>query len=106
MTQNPEQITRDCIDTMLEMAGWVVQSKNKINLSTGIGVAVLEYQTTVRLADYALSFKGKAVEIIGAKKVADYRLTIVEGQSTEYDQAKLKWADNPMRHCGTKSNGS
>lgn len=29
--QNPEQIARDNIDAMFEQAGWVVQSKEKLN---------------------------------------------------------------------------
>lgn len=43
--QNPEQKARDNIDLMLSQAGWVVQSKNKVNLSVALGVAVREYQT-------------------------------------------------------------
>lgn len=38
MNQNPEQIARDKIDQMLIAAGWLVQSKEKVNLSAGIGV--------------------------------------------------------------------
>ena len=43
--QNPEQVARDKIDNMLILAGWVVQSKNKVNLAANKGVAVREYQT-------------------------------------------------------------
>ena len=32
INQTPEQIARDKIDKMLHEAGWVVQSKNKIDL--------------------------------------------------------------------------
>ena len=45
INQNPEQIARDKIDAMLTQAGWQVQSKNKVNLSAALGVAVREYQT-------------------------------------------------------------
>ncbi len=45
--QNPEQIARDKIDAMLAQAGWKVQSRNKIDFSAGLGVAVREYQTHV-----------------------------------------------------------
>ena len=38
MNQNPEQIARDKIDQMLIATGWLVQSKEKVNLSAGIGV--------------------------------------------------------------------
>jgi len=37
--QNPEQIARDKIDSMLKAAGWIVQSKNEVNLSVGRGIA-------------------------------------------------------------------
>ena len=39
MNQHPEQIARDKIDDMLCEAGWLVQSKDEVNLSAGIGVA-------------------------------------------------------------------
>lgn len=45
INQNPEQLARDKIDTMLCDAGWVVQSKKHVNLAAGKGVAVREYQT-------------------------------------------------------------
>lgn len=43
INQSPEQKARDIIDKMLYQAGWVVQSKNKVNLSTAKGVAIREY---------------------------------------------------------------
>jgi len=42
--QNPEQIARDKIDLMLKEAGWIVQSKNEVDLGAGRGVALREYQ--------------------------------------------------------------
>ena len=42
MNQTPEQIARDKIDDMLIKAGWLVQSKDKVNLSAGIGIALRE----------------------------------------------------------------
>jgi len=52
MNQNPEQIARDKIDSLLEQAGWKIQSKNKIDFSVGVGVAIREYQTDEGPADY------------------------------------------------------
>jgi type I restriction enzyme R subunit len=52
--QNPEQIARDKIDSLLEQAGWLVQSSKKIDLNAGLGIAVREYQTDVGPADYVL----------------------------------------------------
>ena len=51
--QTPEQIARDKIDRMLASAGWTVQSKSKVDLSTAKGVAVREYQTDIGPADYS-----------------------------------------------------
>ena len=39
---HPEQIARDKIDNMLSEAGWLVQSKDEVNLSAGKGVALRE----------------------------------------------------------------
>lgn len=47
MNQTPEQIVRDEIDRLLELAGWTVVSKSEVNLSASKGVAVREYQTDV-----------------------------------------------------------
>ena len=93
--QNPEQIARDGIDQMLVDAGWVVQSKNKVNIAANTGVAVREYQTDVGPADYVLFVDRKPVGIIEAKREEEgHRLTVVEEQSTEYAKAKLKYLDN------------
>ncbi len=95
INQNPEQIARDRIDKMLVDAGWVVQSKKKVDLSANKGVAVREYQTDVGPADYVLFVERKPVGIIEAKREDEgYRLTTVEEQSSEYANAKLKYLNN------------
>ena len=95
LNQNPEQIARDKIDKMLMDAGWVVQSKNKINLAANKGVAVREYQTHVGFADYVLFIDGNPVGIIEAKKANEgHRLTVVEDQASGYAKAKLKYLNN------------
>ncbi|MCK5069374.1 MAG: hypothetical protein KAR01_02490, partial [Desulfocapsa sp.] len=66
INQNPEQLARDKIDTMLCDAGWVVQSKKHVNLAEGKGVAVREYQTDAGPADYVLFVDRKPVGIIEA----------------------------------------
>jgi type I restriction enzyme R subunit len=66
--QNPEQIARDKIDTMLREAGWLVQSKNEVDLGASRGVAVREYQAASGFADYVLFVNRKPVGIIEAKK--------------------------------------
>ncbi|WP_339701350.1 DEAD/DEAH box helicase family protein, partial [Algoriphagus aquimarinus] len=90
--QNPEQIARDLIDKQLEQAGWLVQSKNEVNLSAGKGVAIREYQTSSGPADYVLFVDRKPVGVIEAKREEEgERLTVVEDQSREYATSKLKY---------------
>jgi len=93
--QNPEQIARDNIDRQLIACGWIVQSKSKINLSAGIGVAVREYSTEVGPADYVLFVDGKPVGIIEAKREEEgHKLTVHEDQAEDYATAKLKYLNN------------
>ncbi|MCH8535376.1 MAG: DEAD/DEAH box helicase family protein [Flavobacteriaceae bacterium] len=95
INQNPEQIARDKIDEMLHQAGWVVQSKNEVDLFASKGVAVRECQTDVGPADYVLFVDAKPVGIIEAKREDEgHRLTVVEEQSTNYAKAKLKYLNN------------
>jgi len=95
INQTPEQIARDKIDQMLVEAGWVVQSKNEVNLTANKGIAVREYQTDVGPADYVLFVDRKPVGIIEAKREDEgHRLTAVEDQSKGYAVSKLKYLDN------------
>lgn len=93
--QNPEQIARDNIDRQLTACGWVIQSRSKINLSAGMGVAVREYQTDVGPADYVLFVDGKPVGIIEAKREEEgHKLTVHEDQAEDYATARLKYLNN------------
>ena len=93
--QNPEQQARDRIDAFLTQAGWIVQPKSKINLNAGLGVAVREYQTDAGPADYVLFVDRLPVGVIEAKREEEgHRLTIVEEQSSEYADSKLKYLNN------------
>ncbi len=93
--QTPEQAARDTIDMMLERAGWKVQSKNKIDFSAGLGIAVREYQTDVGPVDYVLFIDKKPVGVVEAKpEHHGHNITTVEEQSATYATAKLKWANN------------
>lgn len=95
MNQNPEQKARDQIDAALIQAGWLIQDKNKLNLSAGTGIAVREYQTDIGPADYALFVNKRAVGIIEAKRAEEgVRLTAHEDQSEGYASAKLKYLNN------------
>ncbi|MDA3943800.1 MAG: DEAD/DEAH box helicase family protein [Bacteroidetes bacterium] len=95
INQNPEQIARDKIDKMLIEAGWIVQSKNEVDLGAGKGVALREYQAETKFADYVLFVDKKPVGIIEAKKEEEgHKLTVAEDQASEYAKAKLKYLDN------------
>ena len=94
LNQNPEQLARDSIDKLLLQSGWVIQNKNQINLHSGIGQAVREYQTDTGPADYILFVGGKPVGVIEAKaEQQGHKLTTVEEQTAEYAAAKLKWVN-------------
>jgi len=93
--QNPEQSARDKIDKMLAEAGWAVQDNKKVNLGAAQGIAVREYQTSAGPADYVLFVDKKPVGIIEAKREeAGQNITVVEEQSAEYANAKLKYLNN------------
>ncbi|MEO0375761.1 MAG: DEAD/DEAH box helicase family protein [Cyanobacteria bacterium P01_A01_bin.17] len=93
--QNPEQQARDRIDVLLRDAGWVVQSKKQFDLGAGLGVAIREYQTDAGPADYVLFVDRQPVGVIEAKREeAGHRLTVVEEQSAEYADSKLKYLNN------------
>lgn len=95
LNQNPEQIARDEIDRLLIGAGWIVQSKDEIDINAEQGVAVREYQTDIGPADYVLFVDGKPVGIVEAKRAdKGYQLTTVEDQSKGYATAKLKYLNN------------
>ena len=93
--QNPEQKARDNIDAMLNLAGWVIQDKKKINLNASLGVAVREYQSDAGIADYVLFVGKKPVGIIEAKREEEgFRLLTVEEQAEGYAKSKLKYLNN------------
>ena len=90
--QTPEQEARDKIDAMLGLAGWNVQSKKRIDLGAGLGIAVREYQTDIGPADYVLFVDKKPAGVVEAKPENwGHNITTVEEQSGSYASAKLKW---------------
>ena len=93
--RTPEQKARDKIDAMLNQAGWRVQSKNMLDFSAGLGIAVREYQTDVGPADYVLFVGKQAVGVVEAKPEDwGHNITTVESQSGTYAAAELKWVNN------------
>lgn len=91
INQNPEQIARDKIDEMLREAGWLVQSKSKVDLSVGKGIALRETNTVSGSADYMLFVDRKPIGVIEAKNEDEgHRLLMVEEQSTRYATEPIK----------------
>src|SRR5438270_2389474 len=79
----PEERARQIIDQLLEQAGWVVQDRDRFNLSASRGVAIREFSLSTGAADYLLFVNREAVGTIEAKKVGE-TLIGVEEQSAKY----------------------
>src|SRR5689334_3402251 len=84
MHETPEQRARREIDANLEAAGWLVQSKDELDLTAGRGIALREGKMKPGFgsADYLLYLDYKAIGAIEAK--AEGTLTGVEAQSAKY----------------------
>ena len=91
--QNPEQKARDHIDMLLKQAGWTIQSMKMIDLSTGQGQAVREYQTDAGPADYVLFVDKKAIGVIEAKRE----------EESQAKKEQLDEEDNPPTVTGQSS---
>jgi len=91
-----EALTREEIDAKLELAGWVIQDKKRLNLHETLGVAVREMDTDTGPADYMLFVDGKACGIIEAKREGTNLGDVVQ-QSRRYAVSNTKhiqrWAD-------------
>jgi len=95
LNQTPEQKARENIDKMLNLSGWAVQDKDKIDFSTSLGVAIRGYPTDVGLADYILFVDRVPVGVIEAKREEEgHRLTVHEDQAEYYAESKLKYVNN------------
>jgi len=79
----PEDRARRTIDAQLETAGWVVQSRDGVNVAASLGVAIRD-RRGMPDPDYLLFVDGKACGTYEAKKDG-HTLTGVEGQSSRYE---------------------
>jgi len=80
----PEQRARVRIDRALELAGWIVQDWEEMDISAGPGVAIREFRLPGRdSADYLLFADQMAVGSVEAKKLGD-TLRGVEPQAERY----------------------
>lgn len=64
---DPEDKARSLIDRRLAASGWIIQSKDDMNLGAGLGVAVREFPTDSGPVDYALFVGRKLCGVIEAK---------------------------------------
>ncbi len=81
---DPEALAREDIDRQLELAGWKVQDRDKLNIFAGQGVAIREVSIPgTGEADYLLVAGRKAVGIVEAK-ARGTTLTGVELQTRVY----------------------
>lgn len=64
---HPEDIARTAIDRRLVDCGWIVQSRDTMNLGAGLGVAVREFQTASGPVDYALFVDRRLCGVVEAK---------------------------------------
>ena len=66
--RTPEQLARQKIDSLLGVAGWIIQDMVDFNRNAGTGVAVREFQLSNGPCDYLLFVEGRAAGVIEAKK--------------------------------------
>lgn len=66
-TFHPEDRARQKIDAQLAEAGWVVQSRARMNLGAGLGIAVREFSTETGPVDYALFVDRTLCGVVEAK---------------------------------------
>src|SRR5437868_3677891 len=84
MPETPEQQARRDIDAKLRAAGWLVQSRDELDLTAGRGIAICEFplEAGFGFADYLLYLDRKAIGAVEAK--AEGTLAGVEAQSAKY----------------------
>ncbi len=85
---HPEDKARSAIDARLEECGWVIQSRDEMNLSAGVGIAVREFATASGPVDYALFIDKRFCGAVEAKAAG----TTLSGFS---EQAARYIADAP-----------
>ena len=100
-SMTPEEKARQQIDAQLAASGWVVQTKDNINLAASRGVANCELSFATGERDYSLFVDGRALGTVEAKPEGE-PLTGVEEQSTKYVSAvpaTLPAWKNPLPFC-------
>ncbi len=103
----PEELARKAIDRMLEASGWQVQTRQQMNRTAALGVAVCEFPLTTGEVDYMLFAQGRPIGVVEAKP-AGTTLSGVEPQAIKYCEGlpdmlrPLAWHDPlPFRYEST-----
>lgn len=103
MPDFPEARARKIIDQLLTNAGWIVQSRDEVNLAAGRGIAIREFPMKPGFgqADYLLYADGRALGVVEAKKEGS-TLTGFEGQTSKYSEGlpdSLPAPSRPLPFC-------
>src|SRR4030066_2147415 len=91
----PEEEARKKIDSLLEVAGWIVQNFEELNLAAGSGVAVREFPLKAGFADYMLFVERHAVGVVEAKPEG----TTLSGVSEQTEKYLRSFPDS-VPHVG------
>ncbi len=103
MPETPEDRARTTIDELLAKAGWLVQGRDKANVTAGRGVAICYFPLKPGhgFADYLLYVDGAAAGVVEAKKEGA-TLTGFEVQTGKYSEGlpdELKAYRRPLPFC-------
>src|SRR5712672_1201898 len=94
----PEQQARQTIDATLSAAGWLIQSRDEVNLHAARGIAVREFKLERGhgFADYLLFVDAKAVGVLEAKKAGE-PLRAHERQAERYSEGLPATLTTPVK---------
>jgi type I restriction enzyme R subunit len=97
---HPEDKARSAIDARFVACGWLVQSRDEMNLSAGTGVAVREFATASGPVDYALFVDKRFCGAVEAKP-AGTTLSGFSEQAARYiaDAPDFLGGDARQRRC-------
>ena len=103
MPETPEDRARQTIDDLLAAAGWLVQDRDRANISAGRGVAIRYFplKSGYGFADYLLYVDGAALGVVETKKEGA-TLTSFEVQTAKYSEGlpdNLKAPRRPLPFC-------
>src|SRR5690349_19402634 len=87
---HPEDRSRAALDTQLAGSGWIVQSRDSLNLGAGPGVAVREFGTDAGPTDYGLFVDKQFCGVIEAKP-AGTTLSGYSDQAARYITEAPEW---------------